>query len=159
MRKDTKRFSGLDLVAVNRETSPVFLPRFSRILPPHPRCRQSDRPLQEPVVRHVTKKDLLVFGLVNNALTQLALLITAVGCLLKTLKTLHRPRSLHKHLLLRRGSRLALFTSASSTSASSKTHKTAPSTTPCRPMRSFVAADSSPLGATQSAAFTRFASL
>ena len=26
---------------------------------------------------------------------------------LKTLKTLHRPRSLHKHLLLRRGSRLA----------------------------------------------------
>ena len=39
---------------------------------------------------------------------------------LKTLDTLHRPRSLHKHLLLRRSSRLTLITSASSTSASSK---------------------------------------
>ena len=63
----------------------------------------------------------------RDALTQLALLITAVGCLFKTL---HRPRSHYKHLHLRHGSCLAwLIRSDSSTSASSKTHKTAPSTT------------------------------
>ena len=44
--------------------SSPFLPRFSRILPPHPRCRQSDRPLQEPVVRHVTNKRF-VYARVN----------------------------------------------------------------------------------------------
>ena len=66
------------------------------------------------------------------ALTLQQLLHTAVGCLLKTL---HWPRSLAKHLYLRHGFRRAcLITSASSTSASSKTHDATPSTTLCRAM-------------------------
>ena len=61
------------------------------------------------------------------ALTLRQLLHTAVGS--QDSQDSSSPRSLHKHSLLRRGFRLALIRSASSTSASSKTHDATTTTT------------------------------